>query len=105
MDEQCLVESCGSKSAPGKDFCKSHAERIHKASKAAGTGPDWMSKMEKMLSDDEMVAWGTVITRMMQADASAVKTFGEPVHVTPEEWDAKAAEGWKTTDHEKDDET
>lgn len=64
--------------------------------------PDWLLQVEKLTSKEEVAAYGRFVTRMMDADAAAVKAFGEPLHISKEQWDKQAAEGWKTTDFKPD---
>lgn len=96
----CEVGSCKRPAAKGNPFCQHHAERIFRASKSVNekTSPNWLVDMEKLTSEEELAAYSRIITQMMQADAAAVQAFGEPMHISKVEWDARAAEGWKTTD-------
>lgn len=103
-NKACLVESCAEITYKGRDFCEPHRVRILKASEAAGNGPDWLKKMSELVSEEEVAAYSQVLTRMMQADASAVKAFGQPMHISSGEWDERAAEGWKTTDQDEEEE-
>ncbi len=98
MAEPCKVESCERPRSRGGPFCDYHAARILRASQAAEGTKNWIVEMEKYISEEELAAYTQVIREMVDTDAAAVQAFREPLHITREEWDARAAPGWRTTD-------